>query len=158
MITIDLTIEEEKWGDENTLLALAQKASDTTFNILQYGNITSELSMLFTNNAHIQEINAQWRNKDKPTNVLSFPAFALSPGQKPGPLLGDIALAYETIKDEAQTEEKPFDHHLTHLIIHGLLHLLGYDHETEKQAEEMEALERKILHALAIPDPYAISS
>ena len=96
-----------------------------------------------------------WRGKDKPTNVLSFPAF---PETKAGPLppmLGDIVLAAETVAAESELENKPLEHHITHLVIHGLLHLVGYDHETDAQADEMEALERRALARLAIPDPYA---
>ena len=74
------------------------------------------------------------------------------------PLLGDIVLAFETVQSEAKQEHKPFDNHVSHLVVHGLLHLLGYDHETDAEAEIMEALERKILARLAIPDPYALSS
>ena len=99
----------------------------------------------------------EWRGKDKPTNVLSFPAFPLKPGMAPKPLLGDIVLAYETVRARLEAEAKPFENHLSHLIAHGLLHLFGYDHETDDEAEVMEALERQILARLAIPDPYAVS-
>lgn len=157
MITIELSVEDNRWGNEEELRALAEKVNHVTFNFLGYAKLTSELSLLFTDNAHIQKINAEWRGKDKPTNVLSFPAFDIKVGEKPGPLLGDIVFGFETVKTEAEEEAKLFHHHLAHLMVHGLLHLLGYDHETEKQAEEMEGLERKILHVLAISDPYAIS-
>jgi probable rRNA maturation factor len=89
--------------------------------------------------------------------VLSFPAFQLRPGMAPKPLLGDIVLAFETVAREAVDEGKPFNDHLSHLVAHGLLHLFGYDHDTDVQAAEMEALERKILARLAIADPYAVS-
>jgi len=105
--------------------------------------------------AAIRELNAGWRGKDKPTNVLSFPAV---PETREGPLppmLGDIVLAAGTVAREAALEGKPVENHITHLVVHGLLHLLGYDHETDMQAEEMEAVERAALARLAIPDPYA---
>jgi probable rRNA maturation factor len=93
--------------------------------------------------------------KDKPTNVLSFPAFEVEPGADLPPMLGDIVLAAETVAREAGLEEKPLEHHISHLVIHGLLHLMGHDHEDEDEAEAMEALERATLARLAIPDPYA---
>jgi len=116
---------------------------------------SSELSLVFSDDAAIRKLNAGWRGKDKPTNVLSFPAFSWRRGDPLPPMLGDIAIAAETVRKEADLEGKPFEHHLTHLIVHGFLHLLGYDHETNGEAEEMEGVERRILAALAIPDPYA---
>ena len=110
-----------------------------------------EVSILFTDNAAVQRLNAQYRGKDKPTNVLSFP-------QSAGPLLGDIVLAYETVRDEAGLAGKPIQAHMAHLIIHGFLHLLGYDHEREDEAETMEALEREALEKIGIADPYAARS
>lgn len=115
----------------------------------------SELSVVFTDDAAVRELNAGWRGKDKPTNVLSFPAFSTSPDAPLPPMLGDIVLAAETVAREAALEGKPLANHITHLVVHGLLHLLGYDHETDAEAEEMEALERAALARLAIPDPYA---
>ncbi|RVC23665.1 rRNA maturation RNase YbeY, partial [Mesorhizobium sp. M7A.F.Ca.AU.002.02.1.1] len=115
----------------------------------------SELSLVFSDDAHIQVLNAGWRGKDKPTNVLSFPAFPFAQGGPLPPMLGDIVLAAETVAHEAVLEDKPVENHITHLVIHGLLHLLGYDHETEAEAEAMEAVERAALARLAIPDPYA---
>lgn len=153
-IDVGLEIEADEWGDEGVLEAMAHRAIDATFAHLGVTSGTSELSILFTDDAAIQVLNREWRAKDKPTNVLSFPAFPVEPGDDLPPMLGDIVLAFETVKREADEENKPFAHHLTHLTVHGLLHLLGYDHETEEQAEEMEGLEREILSSLAIPDPY----
>ncbi|RUU95673.1 rRNA maturation RNase YbeY, partial [Mesorhizobium sp. M7A.T.Ca.TU.009.01.3.1] len=115
----------------------------------------SELSLVFTDDAHVRVLNAGWRGKDKPTNVLSFPAFPFVQGGPLPPMLGDIVLAAETVAREAALEDKPVENHITHLVIHGLLHLLGYDHETDTEAEAMEAVERAALARLAIPDPYA---
>ena len=98
-------------------------------------------------------LNAQWRQQAKPTNVLSFPA--PSSGNMQPKLLGDIVIAYETTAREAETDHKPFEHHLSHLTVHGFLHLLGYDHELDDEAETMERLEREILARLDIADPYA---
>lgn len=102
-------------------------------------------------------LNAQWRGKDKPTNALSFPAIPWSGKGVPPPLLGDIVLARETLVREAREQAKSFQHHLTHLLVHGFLHLAGFDHETTRDAEAMEAIERRALARLAIPDPYAVS-
>ncbi len=114
-----------------------------------------ELSLVFTDDAAIQEINAEWRGKDKPTNVLSFPAFPLEPGKMPGPMLGDIVIARETVEREAVDLDKSFEDHLTHLLVHGFLHLFGYDHMETGEAERMEALETRILAVLGLSDPYA---
>lgn len=158
MIHIDILVESVGWSEETVLSDLTARSVAAAWQQVDGGQQpTSELSVVFTDDAAIKELNNDWRNKDKPTNVLSFPAFPLEPGQKPGPMLGDIIIAWETVVREAVEEGKPFDHHLTHLIVHGFLHLLGYDHQTEAQAEEMEGLERKILERLAIPDPYALS-
>ena len=109
---------------------------------------------MLTDDAHQQVLNQQWRDKDKSTNVLSFPS-----GEAEAPFgmaifLGDMSLAYETVRREAQEQHKDFSDHLRHLLVHGLLHLLGYDHETDKQAEEMESLEIKILKAMGLQSPY----
>ena len=154
-ILVGLEIEAGEWGlDEAAMEAMAQRAIDASFAQLGVVSGTSELSILFTDDAAIQVLNREWRGKDKATNVLSFPAFPVEPGDPLPPMLGDIVLACETVRREADEENKPFEHHLTHLMVHGLLHLLGYDHETEEEAEEMEGLERQILSSLAIPDPY----
>jgi probable rRNA maturation factor len=118
----------------------------------------AELAVMLTDDAGIRTLNLNWRGVDKPTNVLSFPA--LPPTGSGGPddaprMLGDIAIAYETTRKEADDEEKPFDHHLSHLAVHGFLHLIGYDHEQDDDAEAMETLEQEILAQLGIPDPYA---
>jgi probable rRNA maturation factor len=118
----------------------------------------AELAVMLTDDAGIRTLNNNWRGVDKPTNVLSFPA--LQPTGRGGPddaprMLGDIAIAYETTRKEADDEQKPFDHHLSHLAVHGFLHLIGYDHEDDDDAEAMEALEQEILAQLGIPDPFA---
>jgi probable rRNA maturation factor len=118
----------------------------------------AELAVMLTDDAGIRTLNNNWRGVDKATNVLSFPA--LQPTGPAGPddaprMLGDIAIAYQTTRKEADDEQKPFEHHLSHLAVHGFLHLIGYDHDKDDDAEAMEALERQILAQLGIPDPYA---
>ncbi len=111
------------------------------------GKHTAELTIVLTDDALIRELNKTYRGKNKPTNVLSFPS-----GEKQ--YLGDIILAFETIKREAAEQGKSFEHHAMHMLVHGTLHLLGYDHENESDAETMERLEIKILKKLGITNPY----
>ena len=123
----------------------------------------AELSVILTSNRAIGALNRQWRGQDKPTNVLSFPApkqATKRPSKRAATRgaprhLGDIVIAYETAAAEARAERKPFDHHLAHLAVHGFLHLLGYDHESDSEASAMERRERIILSRLGVPDPYA---
>ena len=109
-----------------------------------------ELTILLTDDATIRDLNARFRNKDATTNVLSFPAHATATGQ-----LGDIALAHGVCAAEAAEQRKTLAAHLQHLVAHGVLHLVGYDHEDDGDAEVMEDLERRILGRLGLPDPYA---
>lgn len=157
VITIDIAINDEGWPDEGRLQKLASVSVEAALARLGLQDAATELSVVFTSDAEIRSINNRWRHIDKATNVLSFPAFAIKAGQKPGPMLGDIILARETVEREAVEQGKPFHNHLIHLLVHGLLHLLGYDHENDEDAEIMERLERQIVHSLAIPDPYAVS-
>ena len=99
----------------------------------------------------IRTLNREWRGFDKPTNVLSFPAA----NTRDAGSLGDVIIAFQTVAREAKEEGKPIKHHLAHLAVHGFLHLLGYDHETDRDARKMERLEVKILKGLGVPDPYA---
>jgi probable rRNA maturation factor len=115
----------------------------------------SELGITFTDDINISALNRDWRRKTSPTNVLSFPIREIEPGAPLPPALGDIVLALETIRREAEMDAKPLRHHLVHLIVHGMLHLLGHDHQAEEEAERMEGLERRVLARLAIPDHYA---
>ena len=109
----------------------------------------ASFAILLTDDAAVRELNRQWRGKDQPTNVLSFPA-----AETAAPWLGDVALAWETCAREAAEQNKAPAHHVTHLVVHGVLHLLGWDHQTDAEAESMEALERDILARLGVPDPY----
>ena len=111
-----------------------------------------ELALVLADDDAVRQLNRVWRGHDKPTNVLSFPAGGAAT-RGPAPL-GDIVIAYETAAREAAAEGKPFKNHISHLAVHGFLHLLGYHHDEEDAAEEMEALERTVLSALGIPDPF----
>ena len=116
----------------------------------------AEVGVLFADDAFVRDLNARWRGQDKPTNVLSFPAAApavTKPAVQGPRALGDIVLAFETVDREAREAGKKFDHHAAHLLVHGFLHLLGYDHETDADATVMEAREVRILESLDIPDP-----
>lgn len=153
-VRYDVAINADGWQSEHSLRMLVDRVLEATLHGLEFDDVDSELSLVFTDDANIRTINAKWRHIDKATNVLSFPAFPMQPGQRPGPILGDIVIARETVQREAQEENKSFDDHLNHLIVHGLLHLTGYDHQNDDEAEQMESLERKILASLGISDPY----
>ncbi len=152
-LDIAVAVEAGDWPEPGHLQHLAQSSAGAvlaeTTRAIQAG---TELSVVFSDDAEVARLNQSWRGKSGSTNVLSFPA-ATVPGV-PVSVLGDIVLAAETVRREAETEGKPFEHHLSHLLVHGLLHLLGFDHENEAEAEEMEAIERRALARLAIPDPY----
>ena len=115
----------------------------------------AEIGVVFTDDARVQELNTIWRNKDAPTNVLSFAANDGLPRHQWSPLLGDIVLARETIVREAAEQHKDFVDHLTHLVVHGFLHLIGHDHIEDVDAETMEHIETRVLAKLGIADPYA---
>jgi probable rRNA maturation factor len=155
-VALLVEIEAGEWPAADNLEALARKAVSASLSELDANaEHNSELSVTFTDDAHMAVLNRQWRSKDGPTNVLSFPLAELAPGDALPPLLGDIVIAFETAAREAQEQGKRFLDHLMHLLVHGFLHLLGYDHMNDDEAETMEALERRVLERLAIPDPYA---
>ena len=160
-LDIQISIEEGTWPSEEVLSALSERVLGTAANFLVREEKqpfpktgAPEVSLVFTSDAEIRGINAEWRSQDKPTNVLSFPAFPLTPGKMPGPMLGDIIFAQETLSREAGELGKSFDDHLTHLLVHGFLHLFGYDHMEDDEAEKMEGLETRILAELGLSDPY----
>jgi probable rRNA maturation factor len=153
VITLDIMIEAGDWSRLEDAEALAQKAAEAALAVTYEANEAFEASVMLTDDAQIRELNRTWRAKDKPTNVLSFPA-PEQPGLSGPRHLGDIALAYETLVRESEEESKELAHHFAHLIVHGVLHLLGYDHEVEAEADIMEALEVKALATLGIADPY----
>jgi probable rRNA maturation factor len=146
---IDVEVEDPAWSvalPDAEALVLA--AADAT--LASEGAVGEGVTLLLTDDEAIRDLNRRFRQQDRPTNVLSFPAL-----QNPERFLGDIALAYGVCAREAQEQGKPLAHHLQHLVAHGVLHLLGYDHVSAAQADEMEGLERAVLSELGIPDPYA---
>lgn len=151
-IEIDVLRNDERWPEEliidvNKIVGMAL----STLELEVEG--PAELSLLLTNDEEQQKLNESWRAKDTSTNVLSFPQ--IEPDEAIEGMLGDISFAFETVQKEANAEQKQFHHHFAHLLVHGFLHILGYDHLTDEEAEEMEAAERKILARLDIADPYA---
>lgn len=158
--SIEIAVEAGGWPAEAELRALAAGAVGAAVAVLRAADAGRgpspgpspteplELSILFTDDAAIRRLNRDYRGLDKPTNVLSFP-------QPSGQLLGDIILAFETVEREAALAGKPLRAHMGHLVVHGFLHLVGFDHEDDAEAEEMEALERAALKRMGIADPYA---
>jgi probable rRNA maturation factor len=144
----DVEVEAPAWSEAlPDVEALALAAADAT--LASEGAVGEGVTLLLTDDETIRDLNRRFRAQDKPTNVLSFPA-----PQNPERFLGDIALAYGVCAREAEEQGKPLGHHLQHLVAHGVLHLLGYDHVSDAQADEMEGLERAVLAGLGIPDPY----
>ena len=154
----EVLVVADCWQTEPDAEAVIHRAINAAAESVDADVGDAELAVMLTDNSGIQTLNSNWRGIDKPTNVLSFPALqptgAGAPDDAPR-MLGDIAIAYQTTRKEADDEQKPFDHHLSHLAIHGFLHLIGYDHEKDDDAEAMESLEREILAQLGIADPYA---
>jgi probable rRNA maturation factor len=137
------------------LTALARKAARAALAAALPPGSRAGLALALGDDALLRRLNRDYRGRDKPTNVLSFSHVATPGAPAQGDrFLGDVAIARETLLAEAIAEGKPATHHLSHLIVHGVLHLLGYDHETAAEARRMEALERKVLAGLGIPDPY----
>ncbi|NVN85638.1 MAG: rRNA maturation RNase YbeY [Rhodopseudomonas sp.] len=154
----EVLIVAECWQAEPEAEATVLRAIAAAAETVDADTGDAELAIMLTDDSGIRTLNANWRGIDKPTNVLSFPALQPPGGIEPDDaprMLGDIAIAFETVRREADDEQKPFVNHLSHLAVHGFLHLVGYDHETEAEAEAMENVERQILAGLGIPDPYA---
>jgi len=154
----DVLIVADCWQDSADAEDVICRAIAAAAAMAEADTAGAEVAIMLTDDAGIRALNRDWRKIDKPTNVLSFPAVqpeGIRPPHAPPPPLGDIAIAYETTRREAEAENKLFNHHLSHLAVHGFLHLIGYDHETDDEAEAMEDLERRILATLEIPDPYA---
>lgn len=152
---IDLSLEDNVQVDETAMLARFVYVLEETVRIgsLKFPE-QAEVSLVLAGDKTLQSLNSKWRGKEKPTNVLSFPGDEIEVGEEAGMMLGDIVISLETTKREAHLENKNFDDHLSHLLIHGFLHLFGYDHETDKEAFEMESLEIRILDELGIANPY----
>jgi probable rRNA maturation factor len=155
---IEILVVADCWQAEPGAEAVIDRAISAAAEFVTADVSESELAIMLTDDDGIRTLNRNWRGIDKATNVLSFPALQPSGPRKATDaprMLGDIAIAYQTTRREADEEQKPFDHHLSHLAVHGFLHLIGHDHEQDEEAETMEALEREILSQLGIPDPYA---
>lgn len=154
---VDLVIEDERWLDAD-LGGIAARAAQAT--VRHLGIDPVEIVVMGCDDARIAALNEHFRGKPRPTNVLSWPAVEpppRPPGAVPVPPegeLGDIAISYDTCAAEAAAQGKPFADHVTHLVVHAILHLAGYDHEADADAETMEDAERSILAGLGIPDPY----
>src|SRR5271154_1195983 len=148
-LRIDVLVDSDHWKAARNVAATMRRA------VLRAAAATRstrgrELAIVLTDDSAMRLLNRNWRGIDASTNVLSFPTGT----GRDKTHLGDIVLAYETIAREARAERKPFAHHAAHLAVHGFLHLVGYDHERDKDALAMERAEREILHRLEIPDPY----
>lgn len=163
---LDIAIEaDEEWDSSSVSEALVRRAAEAAIAESEFPHLTAsarsvELSVRLTSDDEVRALNAQWRNKDRATNVLSFPlaeAAELESAEGEGPelLLGDIVLAHGTCAAEAEAKAIPVESHAAHLLVHGTLHLLGYDHHDDDEAQDMEARETRALARLGIADPYA---
>ena len=155
---VDIVLEDDRWEDAG-LPAMAERAARAVGDWMELGEF--QVVVMGCDDKRIAELNAQFRGKPKPTNVLSWPAIEFGPrrpGERPEipeiPELGDVAISYDTCQREAAAQKKPFADHATHLLVHAILHLAGYDHIDDQDAETMEDSERAILSRLGIPDPY----
>jgi probable rRNA maturation factor len=159
--TVDVLVQSPLWQGEGDVEMVLRKAiAEAAMSVAGRadaeaapGSATGELAVVLTDDDAIRELNRRWRSLDRPTNVLSFKASCLPAGSPV--VLGDIVIAFETAAREAAAEGKPFVHHVAHLGVHGFLHLMGYDHQLDAEADVMENLERRILARLDVPDPYA---
>lgn len=154
MITLDIMVEADAWSQAGDIEHIAQKAAEAALAVAPDAQ-DEELgaTLLLTDDAAVRELNRSWRGQDKPTNVLSFPSGSPSlPGEPRH--LGDMALAYETLVREAGEEGKSLADHAAHLVVHGILHLLGQDHMNEAEAETMERIEVAALARIGVADPY----
>jgi probable rRNA maturation factor len=160
-IHIHLSLEDARWRAVDAVATVARRAALAALKRQASGLRAAELSLVLAGDRRLRSLNRAWRGIDKPTNVLAFPADdAVSDGAGGGPprQLGDVILAYETVIQEAQAQGKPAAAHLSHLVVHGVLHLLGFDHQSAAEAVDMEAAEAAILAGLGLPDPYRVLS
>jgi probable rRNA maturation factor len=150
---IDILIESPLWRAAPDAAAVLRRAIGEACTVVGKPADATELAIVLCDDAAMRNLNGRWRGRAEPTNVLSFPAAAYA---GTAATLGDIAIAYETTAREAAADGKRFADHLAHLAVHGFLHLLGYDHQSDAEADAMERLERLILARLGIADPYAV--
>lgn len=155
-VVVDVLRDADAWAALPNAEALAERAARAALaEIADEVPPGAEMSVTLTDDARIRVLNRDWRGKDTATNVLSFPAPDLPEGADENPL-GDVIVAFETVEREARADGKTLADHFTHLIVHGTLHLMGFDHEDEDEAQEMEDTERRVLASLGISDPYAL--
>ncbi|MDP9196376.1 MAG: rRNA maturation RNase YbeY [Pseudomonadota bacterium] len=167
-VGLEVIVEHNGWSDDlSGLDAVVNRAVRAAIAVADLpeevrGAKELEVTVILSDDETVQDLNRTWRGKDKPTNVLSFPF--LEPGGEGETasgntcfplILGDVILAFQTVAAEAVQQDKPLDHYVSWLVVHGILHLLGYDHETDAEATRMERLETRILRDLGIPDPRA---
>ena len=152
-LAVDIVVESPLWKAQRGADAMLRRALAAAAALVPSDG---ELAVVLTDDAAIRALNRDWRGKDAATNVLSFPAKEARPDRRAPRLLGDIVIAYETVAREVAADGKPFMHHLAHLAVHGFLHLVGYDHEANGDADAMERLEIAILARLDVPDPYLL--
>lgn len=160
-IVLDIDCSDERWNEvfedlDGFAFLVAKAALGLVPELYKFSDHELELSFVFTDDSEIQDLNRDFRGKDKPTNVLSFPQIDWDDDMPLIPVLnlGDNIMAFETIEREAQEQQKSIHDHTAHMLVHGVLHLCGYDHIQNDEAERMEALEVKILHELGINNPY----
>ncbi|MEM6812229.1 MAG: rRNA maturation RNase YbeY [Pseudomonadota bacterium] len=158
-ISIDVTIQDPSWnklgGIEDVVRLSAKTTLDGSVLPKEAMDRDLEAGIVLANNDLLQVLNREYRNKDKPTNVLTFASLDSDEPQSDGPLnLGEVFVSFDTAMSEASDEEKFILDHVRHLIVHGVLHLLGYDHETEDEATDMETLEIRILERMNVQNPY----
>ena len=166
-LTFDFDLQDPTLGDAVFVRPIVEAASAVAlYHAIERVQVPMELGIRVVSNAACRQLNKSYRGKDKPTNVLSFPgvepddllgAFDQAEAGGPPVMLGDLVIAGPVVVEEAAAQHKTLHHHLAHLVVHGILHLMGYDHIEDDHAKEMEAFEREILLSLGIPDPYSIA-
>ena len=164
MLDIEILRQGEAWNASNIGDPMVKLAAHAALGVAPLRDGRYELTIVLTGDTEISDLNRTWRGKDQPTNVLSFPAGTVPYDAVTADanavhdgcmLLGDIVIAFETTEAEAAEKAIPLTNHLSHLVVHGMLHLLGLDHQGDADAEQMEDLERQALASLGISDPYA---
>jgi probable rRNA maturation factor len=150
-VAVEVLRRADAWSETSVNDALLKRAARAAIIAAMPKPGAYQLTLLLSDDSEMRELNRTWRGKYASTNVLSFPASdaAIEPG-----FIGDVVLAQETVRKEAREQAIPLEDHVAHLVVHGVLHLLGYDHEQDEDAEQMEILERKALASLGIADPY----
>lgn len=164
-LELDVIVDVPAWLDALPAAeAICRRSATAAFHAAKKTEAAAEASVVLSNDARIKSLNAAWRGKDEATNVLAFPAMdiqkagAAAGRSQPPLIIGDVIVAFETAVAEARVEGKDLADHLSHLVVHGMLHLLGYDHETDDEADEMESMEVAVLASVGVADPYSAAS